>query len=278
MARGPKLHLKRLFAPKDWMLSKLTGVYAPRPKSGPHKLRECLPLLIILRNRLKYALTGTEASMILRQRLVNVDNKARTDPKYPAGFQDVIEIPKTGEAFRIMYDVKGRFTLIKIKEAEAEIKLCKVNNVWTTTGRVPVVTTHDGKRIRYPDPKLKIGDSFVYNLKTNKIGQIFKFKAGRIAMATGGANRGRIGEVVDVERHPGAFDIAHLKDSNGHEFATRTGNVFILGDKYDNIPVTIPKAQGLKKDIIEERLEKLASAESKKQALAKAHKKGGKKH
>ena len=278
MARGPKLHLKRLFAPKDWMLSKLTGVYAPRPSAGPHKLRECLPLLIILRNRLKYALTGAEASMILRQRLVNVDNKGRTDPKYPAGFMDVIEIPKTGEAFRVMYDVKGRFTLIKIKDQEADIKLCKVTNVWTTTGRVPVVTTHDGKRIRYPDPKLNIGDSFVYNLKTNKIGQIYKFKAGRIAMLTGGANRGRIGEIVDIERHPGAFDIAHLKDSNGLEFATRTRNVFILGDKPEAIPVTIPKAQGLKKDIIEERLEKLATAENKKQALLKAHKKGGKKH
>jgi small subunit ribosomal protein S4e len=277
MARGPKLHLKRLFAPKDWMLSKLTGVYAPRPSAGPHKLRECLPLLIILRNRLKYALTGAEASMILRQRLVNVDNKARTDPKYPAGFMDVIEIPKTGEAFRVMYDVKGRFTLIKIKDQEADIKLCKVTNVWTTTGRVPVVTTHDGKRIRYPDPKLNIGDSFVYNLKTNKIGQIYKFKAGRIAMLTGGANRGRIGEVVNIERHPGAFDIAHLKDSNGLEFATRSRNVFILADKHDAIAVTIPKAQGLKKDIQEERLEKLATAENKKQALLKAHKKGGKK-
>jgi small subunit ribosomal protein S4e len=276
MARGPKLHLKRLFAPKDWMLSKMTGVYAPRPKAGPHKLRECLPLLIILRNRLKYALTGTEASMILRQRLVNVDNKPRTCPKYPAGFQDVIEIPKTGEAFRIMYDVKGRFTLIKLKDSEADIKLCKVQNVWTTTGRVPVVTTHDGKRIRYPDPKLKIGDSFVYNVKTNKIGQIFKFKAGKVVMAIGGANRGRIGELMDIEKHPGAFDIAHLKDENGHEFATRAKNVFIIGNSMEDCPITLPKARGLKMDIIEERLEKLATAEQKKQALAKASKKARK--
>jgi len=277
MARGPKLHLKRLFAPKDWMLSKMTGVYAPRPKAGPHKLRECLPLLIILRNRLKYALTGTEASMILRQRLVNVDNKPRTCPKYPAGFQDVIEIPKTGEAFRIMYDVKGRFTLIKLKDSEADIKLCKVQNVWTTTGRVPVVTTHDGKRIRYPDPKLKIGDSFVYNVKTNKIGQIFKFKAGKVVMAIGGAHRGRIGELMYSEKRPGAFDIAHLKDENGHEFATRAKNVFIIGNSMEDCPITLPKARGLKMDIIEERLEKLATAEQKKQALAKASKKA-KKH
>ena len=42
MARGPKKHLKYIAAPKHWMLDKLTGVFAPRPSTGPHKLRECL--------------------------------------------------------------------------------------------------------------------------------------------------------------------------------------------------------------------------------------------
>ncbi|GCA63883.1 ribosomal protein S4e, partial [Kipferlia bialata] len=60
-ARGPRKHLKRLNAPSHWMLDKMSGVWAPRPSSGPHKLRECLPLVLILRNRLKYALTYREA-------------------------------------------------------------------------------------------------------------------------------------------------------------------------------------------------------------------------
>merc|ERR1711920_568194 len=83
MARGPKKHLKRLNAPKHWMLDKLGGIWAPRPSTGPHKLRECLPLIILLRNRLKYALTGKEVKYILMQRLIKVDGKARTDAKYP---------------------------------------------------------------------------------------------------------------------------------------------------------------------------------------------------
>eukprot|EP00526_Cylindrotheca_closterium_P029865 CAMPEP_0113625074 /NCGR_PEP_ID=MMETSP0017_2-20120614/12946_1 /TAXON_ID=2856 /ORGANISM="Cylindrotheca closterium" /LENGTH=58 /DNA_ID=CAMNT_0000535165 /DNA_START=19 /DNA_END=191 /DNA_ORIENTATION=- /assembly_acc=CAM_ASM_000147 len=58
MARGPKKHLKRLHAPRHWNLGKMTGVWAPRPSQGPHKLRECLPMCVILRDRLKYALTG----------------------------------------------------------------------------------------------------------------------------------------------------------------------------------------------------------------------------
>ena len=48
MARGPKKHMKRLKAPKHWMLDKLTGIFAPRPSTGPHKMRESLPLLILL--------------------------------------------------------------------------------------------------------------------------------------------------------------------------------------------------------------------------------------
>jgi len=94
MARGPKKHLKRLAAPRHWMLDKMSGVFAPKPSSGPHKTRECLPLVVLLRNRLKYALTKKEVTLILMQRLVKVDGKVRTDTTYPSGFQDVISIEK----------------------------------------------------------------------------------------------------------------------------------------------------------------------------------------
>ena len=54
--------------------------------TGPHKLRESLPLILILRNRLKYALTKAEANAICMQKFVKVDGKVRTDLNYPAGF------------------------------------------------------------------------------------------------------------------------------------------------------------------------------------------------
>ena len=49
MARGPKKHLKRVNTPKAWLLSKMGGIYASRPSQGPHKLRDCLPLAIVLK-------------------------------------------------------------------------------------------------------------------------------------------------------------------------------------------------------------------------------------
>ena len=63
---------------------------APRPSAGPHKLRECLPLIILMRNRLKYALNYDEVKKILKQRLIKVDNKVRTDVTYPAGFMGTL--------------------------------------------------------------------------------------------------------------------------------------------------------------------------------------------
>lgn len=73
------------------MLDKLGGVFAPKPSSGPHKTRECLPLIIFLRNRLKYALTYVEARKICKQRLIKIDGRVRTDFLFPAGFMGLFE-------------------------------------------------------------------------------------------------------------------------------------------------------------------------------------------
>ena len=108
------------------MLDKLGGAYAPRASTGPHKLRECLPLMLLLRNRLKYALTRREVTYIVMQRLIKVDGKVRTDYHFPTGFMDVVSIDKTGENFRLLYDVKGRFSIVPIKAEEAQYKLCRV--------------------------------------------------------------------------------------------------------------------------------------------------------
>jgi hypothetical protein len=50
MPRGPKKHLKRLAAPRSWMLGKLGGVFTVKPSSGPHKQGESLPISLFLRS------------------------------------------------------------------------------------------------------------------------------------------------------------------------------------------------------------------------------------
>jgi len=251
MPRGPKKHLKRLAAPKHWMLDKMSGVFAPRPSPGPHKIRECLPLIILLRNRLKYALTKKEVTMILMQRLVRVDGKVRTDATYPSGFMDVVSIQKTDENFRLLYDTKGRFIAQKITPEESKYKLCKVRRIAVGVKGIPYITLHDGRTVRYPDPLIKVNDSVRFDLDTGKITDFVKFEIGNMAMITAGRNLGRVGVVVSKERHPGSFDIVHLKDAAGQQFATRIGNVFIIGKGTKSL-VSLPKGKGVKKSILEE--------------------------
>ena len=78
-------------------------------------------MIIFIRNRLKYALTYTEAKKVMKQRHVKVDGKVRTDIKYQAGFMDVLTIEKTGEHFRLIYDVKGRYVIHRITPEEAKV-------------------------------------------------------------------------------------------------------------------------------------------------------------
>jgi len=269
MARGLKKHLKRLNAPKHWMLGKLGGTWAPRPSTGPHKLRECLPLSLILRNRLKYSLSRRETNIIVMRRQVSVDGKVRTDMNYPAGFMDVVSIPETKENFRLLFDVKGRFQLTPVDADEAKTKLCRIVKVNRAnkhsigrnpffTGQksvIPYVVTHDGRTIRFADPALKVNDTVKIDLASGKVVEHTTFEAGKIALISGGKNVGRVGVIEKRDKHHGGFDIVHLKDKRGNEFATRVGNVFVVGEKRGDdwkLFTKLPGGNGVKRSIEEQ--------------------------
>ncbi|CAN3354992.1 small ribosomal subunit protein eS4B [Diutina catenulata] len=251
--RGPKKHMKRLAAPSHWMLDKLSGTYAPRPSQGPHKLRESLPLVVFIRNRLKYALNGKEVQAILMQEHVKVDNKVRTDPTFPAGFMDVISMEATNENFRLVYDVKGRFAVHRITAEEAAYKLAKVKDVRLGKRGIPYAITHDGRTIRYPDPLVKRNDTIKIDLETGRMTDFMKFETGKLVMVTGGRSMGRVGTIVHQEHHQGGFDLVHIKDARDQTFVTRMNNVFIIGDEASKPWISLPKGKGIKLTIAEER-------------------------
>merc|ERR1712063_94364 len=231
------------------LLDKLSGAYAPKASPGPHKLRDSLPLIIFLRNRLKYALNAREVNAILMQRLVKVDGKVRTDSTFPSGLMDVISIEKTGENFRLIYDTKGRFTVHRITDEEAQYKLGKVKRVQLGKGGIPYLVTHDARTIRYPDPAIKVNDTVKVDLATGKITDFIKFDTGALVMVTGGRNMGRVGVITHREKHEGGFDLVHIKDSLENTFVTRLTNVFIVGTEAGKPHISLPKGKGIKLSI-----------------------------
>merc|ERR1712100_479950 len=89
-----------------------------------------------------------------------------------AGFMDVISIEKSDEYFRLVYDIRGRFNVLRISKEEASYKLARVKKLEMGAGGVPYVVTHDGRTIRYPDPNVKVNDTVKIELADNKITDI----------------------------------------------------------------------------------------------------------
>lgn len=217
--------------------------------------------MLILRNRLKYALTNKEVQKILMQRLIKVDGKVRTDVNYPVGFMDVISIEKSDEHFRLMYDAKGRFVLHRLNSKayskESEYKLCRVQAVRVGAKGVPCITTHDGRTIRYPDPLAKNNDCVKVDIATGKAVDMVKFEVGATCIITKGQNQGRVGTIMGREKHVGSFEIVHVKDSKGRAFATRIMNIFTISNKDDEPLISLPRAKGIRDNILEERKKRL---------------------
>jgi len=180
---------------------------------------------------------------------------------------DVVSIEKTKQNFRILLDTKGRFQPHKISADEASFKLCKVTRKSINKAKIPHIVTHDGRTIRFPHPDICINDSVKLNLSTGDISSIVKFCNGATVMLTGGNNIGRIGILMSIEKHQGSFDIAHVKDVNGEVFATRLSNVFVIGDG-KTPAISLPKGEGIKLTLMEERAARVGDEESVEDAAA----------
>jgi small subunit ribosomal protein S4e len=196
--------------------------------------------------------------MIVMQKLIRVDGKVRTDMAFPAGFMDVIQIDKTNENFRLLWNTKGRFAVHKLKKDEAGFKLCKVTKTFMGDNKIPYAITHDARTLKFPDPEIKVNDTVKIDIATGKVTDIAKFEIGNVAMVTGGHSVGRVGVITSREKHPGHYEIIHLRDKVGRAFATRLSNVFVIG-KGEKPMVSLPKGDGIKLTIIEDTQKRLAA-------------------
>jgi small subunit ribosomal protein S4e len=185
------------------------------------------------------ALNGTEAKLIIKSKEgnISINGKVRTDPKFPVGIMDIVTINKTGTNYRVNFDVKGRWRLVKISKEEAKYKLCKVTRRSMGPKKIPFITTSDGRTLRYPNPHIKEHDTIKLNLQNNEIIDYYKYKIGAHVLIVGGNNIGRAGTIEKIEKHPGSYEIVYIKDTAGKEFSTRLTNIFITGDKSPEIPV-----------------------------------------
>jgi len=238
--KGGKKHLKRKPAPKFWPIHRKESIWTVKPKSGPHPTSSCIPLALIIRDVLGFSKTLGEAKTIIYQEKIMVDGKVQRDELFPAGLMDVISIPDTGKAYRILPSEKG-LTLHPIEKEEAGFKLCRIESKTVVNRGHIQLNLHDGRNvlIRVKDPKKPEED--VYHLmNTLKIsvpdqeivGHV-KFAEGASAIIIGGKNAGRHGKIVAIEERPGQKhknQFITIEDTKGKRSQTTLDLVFVIGD------------------------------------------------
>jgi len=90
-----------------------------------------------------------------------------------------------------------------------------------------------------------------FEFESGKLIDYIKFDIGNLVMITGGRNLGRVGVITSREKHPGSFEIIHVKDAAGQQFATRIQNVFVIGKGTKSL-VSLPRKKGIKRSVLEE--------------------------
>jgi len=195
-----KRHLSRLAAPKSWPIERKQNKWIVRPNPGPHSLDEGIPLGLAIRNILHQARTIKEVKSILIDKNILVDKKVRQDYKFPLGVMDVLELPKTNNSYRVLFNKKGKFTLKSINNEESNLKPCKIIGKKIIKGNKIQLNLSDGRNILTDTNDFKVNDTLFLDLTKNKIHSHIKLDKGVFVYITKGKYIGRYGKVVDLEK------------------------------------------------------------------------------
>ena len=231
------MHLKRLAAPVVFNIPVKEKKFAPRPVPGPHPMDYSVPLLIIVRDWLRYASTAREAEKIIFQGKLLVDGRVVKEPRFPVGLMDVLSIPETGENYRMLPVYKRGLRLIEIDSSESVFKIGLIVRKQHVKGGALQFTLHDGRNVLFKNPTEKdraIGtwDSFQISVPENKVLAHLPFDAGRYALIYRGSRAGLHGPIVDYEkvrRYP-AKQLVTVMTSEG-EISTILDYVMVVGDE-----------------------------------------------
>ena len=221
-------HLKRLNAPRALRLHRKEEIWTIRSSPGPQPLDKSIPLGMVIRDYLDLCDTYREAKRIISSGEILVDGVKRKDIKFPCGLMDVISIPKLKKDFRVLFDQKGKLTLVPISTKDAEWKLCRIEDKTIVKGKQIQLNLHDGKNKLVKKDEYKTGDVLKINFKDKKISDVYPFSKGNVSMIIGGSHIGQIANIEDVEIIQSSKpNLAKMKGTN--EFSTLTDYVFPIG-------------------------------------------------
>ena len=236
---GSKHHLKRLVAPAWWPIPrKVGGVWTVKPSPGPHPITECLPLLIVVRDVLKYAKTYKEARKLIAEGHFKVDGRVVRNYKFPLGLMDVLSIEETGEYYRLVPHPVKYLTLHPISKEEAGYKLCRIENKTSVKGGHIQLNLHDGrnhlikcsKPFKPPEDVFKTYDVIKLAIPKQEILDYYKLEVGAFAVVCGGRNVGIAGRIKSIKQiFKKCNSVVELETPSGNIVRTILKYIFVVG-------------------------------------------------
>ena len=177
---------------------------------------------------LKLADNSREAKRIINSGNVLVDGRVVKDYKFPVGFMDIIEIPKTGESYRVLLDRKGRLQLDLIEDSSA--KLSKIVNKSTIKGGKTQLNLHDGKNVIIDEDAYSVGDVICLKVPEQEIVEVYPLQEGATVLVTGGKHTGELGTVSEIiENKSSNPNTIIIENSAKDEFLTLKDYAFVVG-------------------------------------------------
>ncbi len=191
-------HLKRPSAPNTWSIPRKGSKFIVKPSPGPHSMELGMPLLLWLRDYLKYAKSAREAKYLINSGKVLVDGRKVRDYAFPVGLFDVISFPDLGKHYRVLMNSRKKLFLHPIDEKEAGIKVARIIRKQMVKGGKVQLTSLDGRNFLVDDPKkYYTGDTLVISIPDQKILQHIPMKEGALIYIYFGAKVGSIGTLTE---------------------------------------------------------------------------------
>jgi len=230
--RGGTKHMKRIAVPKAVPITdKKSNTWIIKPRPGPHGMRKCMALGVLLRDVLKAAGSLREANRILASRKVLVDGSVRTDRKFPVGLMDIVSLPESGKHYHITVDWKGRLVPKEMDEKKTGSKLLKVVKKHTSKGGKITLTFHDGRNMS-ADNNVKVGDSIVLKLPEGTMASHLKLESGSRCLVQEGKHSGKLVTLREIiKRKAGERPEALVEDKSG-SFETVLEYLFVVGKDF----------------------------------------------
>lgn len=215
------MHIVRKTIPNFWPIAKTGTKYMA---VASHSINDAIPIIIIMRDILKYVKTMKEMKKIIHEKKVLVNGRIATETNYPVTLFDTLAIPSIKKFYRAVL-VGKKMNFVEIKESEINTRICKIINKRVLPGKKIQINFDNGRNI-ISSEKVKTGDFATIDLVNNKIKKIIALEKGAEIMIVKGKHMGKTGSVKEIVKQ-GDEVIAKIKTKEG-EISTNVTNLFAI--------------------------------------------------